>query len=128
MAGVRWINSNLNPLTPVVELITGKSVESDLKQDKSRVQAATEGALFLLPEIKAEVIAEKSLVIYEVGTVDNLIKNSVKGDGLDIHHVSQSKPASQVVAGYEKSKAPAIALSQAEHKAIMMYPKNRAGI
>jgi hypothetical protein len=40
------------------------------------------------------------------------------GDGLDVHHVSQAQPAEQLIQGYEKSKAPAIALKRAEHKAI----------
>ena len=54
MKGVRWINTNVNPLTPLVELATGKSVESDLTEDKSRTTAALEGALFLVPELKVE--------------------------------------------------------------------------
>ncbi len=69
-------------------------------------------------EVKGVVNIEKSLLKYEVGTADNLLSRSVKGDGLDIHHVSQSKPASQIITGYERSKAPAIALPLAEHKAI----------
>lgn len=53
-----------------------------------------------------------------MGTANDLLSRSIKGDGLDIHHVSQSKPASQLIEGYERSKAPAIALPSAEHKAI----------
>jgi RHS repeat-associated protein len=43
MDGVRWFNNHLNPLTPVVELVTGKSMDSDLKTDKPRLNTLYEG-------------------------------------------------------------------------------------
>lgn len=61
---------------------------------------------------------EKAVVKYEVGAADALAKKSVSGDALDIHHVPQSQPAGQIIKGYDKKTAPAIALSPAEHKAI----------
>jgi|ERR1017187_109038 RHS repeat-associated protein len=64
--GATWINENLNPLTPIAEVITGKSIGSNLTEDKPRLQSAAEGAMFLLPEVKAEVIAEKTLVKAEL--------------------------------------------------------------
>lgn len=60
----------------------------------------------------------KSVEKYEVGTFDDLTKRSAVGDGLDIHHVSQKQPASQLIDGYDKSKAPSIALPSGEHKQI----------
>ncbi|HEY9703086.1 MAG TPA: RHS repeat-associated core domain-containing protein [Allocoleopsis sp.] len=135
---VVWINNNLNPVTPVAEFFSGKSLNSGFTEDKPRLESATQAATFLIPTAKAETIianefknvvvgqvekqivinSEKNLVKYEVGTANNLAKKSVKGDGLDIHHVSQSKPAGQVIKGYNKENAPAIALSAAEHKVI----------
>jgi RHS repeat-associated protein len=66
---------------------------------------------------KQEVQVLKAVEKYEVGSAKDLSKISVK-DNLDIHHVSQSKPASQLIKGYDKATAPAIALPKAEHKAI----------
>jgi RHS repeat-associated protein len=37
MDGIKWFNTHLNPLTPVVEFVTGKSMSSDLKEDKPRL-------------------------------------------------------------------------------------------
>jgi len=55
---------------------------------------------------------------YEVGTFDALKARSVIGDNLDIHHVVQSNPASQIINNYNRFTAPAIALPQAEHQLI----------
>lgn len=71
----------------------------------------------LTTEVKLETQVLKNVEKYEVGTAKELSKVSVK-DGLDIHHVPQSQPASQVIKEYDKSTAPAIALPKAEHKAI----------
>jgi RHS repeat-associated protein len=66
---------------------------------------------------KQEVQVLKAVEKYEVGSAKDLSKISVK-DGLDIHHVSQSKPAGQLIKDYDKATAPAIALPKSEHKAI----------
>jgi len=42
----------------------------------------------------------------------------VVGDGLDIHHVVQGNPGSQIIPGYNYSTAAGIAHPQAEHQAI----------
>ena len=42
----------------------------------------------------------------------------MKNDGIEIHHVTQKHPASQVVEGYDKYTAPSIALPRSEHRAI----------
>lgn len=39
-------------------------------------------------------------------------------DNVDVHHVPQQNPASQVITGYEGQTAPTIALPKHEHKAI----------
>jgi hypothetical protein len=71
--------------------------------------------------------AERSLVAsatkgatkkYEVGTYQDLRSRSRVGDGLDIHHVPQTQPASQVISGYSRKSAPSIALPQEEHQLI----------
>lgn len=43
----KQINIYINPLTPFVEGISGKSVESNFSEDKSRVQSAAEAGLVL---------------------------------------------------------------------------------
>jgi hypothetical protein len=55
---------------------------------------------------------------YDTGTAEDLHKGSQVGDGLDVHHVPQQKPASQTIAGYDAKTAPAMALPKGEHKAI----------
>ena len=52
---------------------------------------------------------------YDTGTANDLKGNSQVGDGLDIHHVPQSQPASQTVQDYDRGSAPAIAVPKAEH-------------
>lgn len=135
ITGVNWINENINPLTPIVEAVTGKAFNGgNFDVDKSRLTSIAEAGILLIPggKIEGAVIkqldkvivkegaetAEKQLVKYEVGSADNLLKRSVKGDNLDVHHVSLSKPASQIISGYDKKTAPAIALPRVEHKAI----------
>jgi len=56
----------------------------------------------------------KVLEKYEVGTYNSLREKSVVGDGLDLHHVPQSQPASQLIPRYSRSTAPTIALPEAE--------------
>ncbi|WP_330949752.1 hypothetical protein [Virgibacillus sp. MG-45] len=55
---------------------------------------------------------------YEVGVFDDLQKRSAVGDKLDIHHVGQKHPASQVIDGYNPQYAPSIAVPFREHKRI----------
>jgi hypothetical protein len=52
------------------------------------------------------------------GLANELRSNSTIGDGLDIHHVPQSHPASQVIPNYNSNTAPAIALPEAIHDTI----------
>jgi len=55
---------------------------------------------------------------YEVGTYSDLKGRSVVGDGLDIHHVPQGRPASDAIPGYNYQNGPAIALPAEEHALI----------
>ena len=55
---------------------------------------------------------------YEVGTFDQLAARSLVGDALDLHHVGQAHAMQQLVPGYVRGTAPAIALPQAEHALI----------
>jgi RHS repeat-associated protein len=52
---------------------------------------------------------------YEVGTYNTLKARSVVGDTLDIHHVGQASPMGQLLPGYNRATAPAIALPELEH-------------
>ncbi|MGQ9601035.1 MAG: RHS repeat-associated core domain-containing protein [Anaerolineae bacterium] len=55
---------------------------------------------------------------YDIGTAEDLLARSVPGDRLQVHHVPQAHPASQVMPGYDPSTAPEIALPDYEHYAI----------
>jgi len=122
----RTFNTYVNPIASIVEVVTGKSTESDFTVAKPRSISGMEAAIAIIPGAKLEgslIKAGEKIVVaalekYEVGSADKLLSKSVKGDGLDVHHVSQSKPTSQIIADYDKKTAPAIALTQAEHKAI----------
>jgi RHS repeat-associated protein len=59
--GMRLINTYINPLTPLVELATGRSVESDFTQKKSRVHSGAEATLMMVPFGKIEATAAKVL-------------------------------------------------------------------
>jgi RHS repeat-associated protein len=80
--------------------------------------AVSVAANVLLNEAKPSPDAPAPTKAYDTGTANDLKGNSQVGDGLDIHHVPQSQPASQTVEGYDKGTAPAIALPKGEHQSI----------
>lgn len=49
---------------------------------------------------------------------NELRAKSTVGDGLVIHHTSQSKPAGQVIADYDPVTGPSIAIPRKDHQAI----------
>ena len=55
---------------------------------------------------------------YAVGRYSQLKSISEVGDGLDIHHVIQASPASQIIADYARSAGASIALPAAEHATV----------
>jgi RHS repeat-associated protein len=122
-------NELVNPIPNAVELVTGKSAESGFTEPMSRITAAGGLLIALIPGGKVEgaeaKMLAKSVAKYEVGAADDLVKRSVVGDGLEIHHVSQSNPAGQIISTYDKKTAPAIALPKAEHKAIPTLKGNK---
>jgi hypothetical protein len=61
---------------------------------------------------------QSSLQSYDVGNFNNLRSRSTPGDNLDLHHAVQAHPAEQIIPGYDRRTAPAIALPNAEHAAI----------
>ena len=67
------------------------------------------------PEIE---VPESGILKYEVGTYDSLRSRSLSGDGLDVHHVGQAHPMEDLIPGYDRATAPAIALPEAEHSLI----------
>ena len=65
--GMDWINANVNPVTPIVELVTGKDYNNgNFDIDKPRAQSTTEAAISILPggKVAGAVVktAEKVLV------------------------------------------------------------------
>lgn len=80
MSGVTWINNNLNPVTPVAEFITGKSLNSGFTESKSRTESFTQAATFLVPTAKAETIISNEVKNVVIGQVERQVtKNSAKG-------------------------------------------------
>ncbi|WP_199119244.1 DUF6443 domain-containing protein [Pedobacter sp. ASV28] len=57
MDGVRWINNNLNPLTPIVEFVSGKSMSSDLKEDKPRLETLKQSMAPVPVKVKGAGVA-----------------------------------------------------------------------
>jgi RHS repeat-associated protein len=53
------INKYVNPLTPAVEAVAGKSFESGFTEDKSRLQSITEVGISLIPIGKVAGVVEK---------------------------------------------------------------------
>lgn len=88
-APIVWINNNINPLTPLTELVSGKSLNSGYTEGKSRLVSGVELAAFAAPGVKAESVIAKeattvvtSAVEKSVVSLDNnaLIK-AVEGGG-----------------------------------------------
>jgi RHS repeat-associated protein len=77
----------------------------------------------------ASDISESSSAVrrYEVGTFDDLVRRSARGDKLDIHHVAQKHPADQIIEGYDPRTAPSIAVPQREHRRIPTVKGNFNG-
>src|SRR5450432_1096147 len=103
MGGVRWINANLNPLTPIVEVITGKSVESDLTEDKSRVTAAMEGAMFLAPEVKIEGAAAKVVENIAIKDGEKVVAKTAEESAAKVHGNSLQSTKPTTLYKLEKS-------------------------
>ena len=61
ISDLRVFNTYANPVTPFAEAITGKSVESDFSENKSRSQSLREAAITLIPGGKIEGAVVKAL-------------------------------------------------------------------
>ena len=65
---------------------------------------------------------------HDVGTYSDLKKISIVGDGLDIHHLPQAKPAGEIIQGYKYRDGIAIALTEEQHRALhRLTPALKAG-
>jgi RHS repeat-associated protein len=73
--GVKWINNNLNPLVPLAELATGKSLNSNFTESKPRSESAVQLGTFVVPTAKAEAIIANELKNVVVGQIE---KQAVK--------------------------------------------------
>jgi hypothetical protein len=72
--------------------------------------------LFNQTPTKSTLIERGLLEPHEVGPASALLRKSVPGDGLEIHHVPRKRVGSANVGGYDPDSAPAIALPKAEHR------------
>jgi hypothetical protein len=72
----------------------------------------------IFAEIGRTLAAKGGVRAFEVGPADDLLARSLRGDKLDIHHVGQAHPFEQIIPGYDRATAPAIAIPRAQHSAI----------
>ncbi|MGB3155847.1 MAG: RHS repeat-associated core domain-containing protein [Chitinophagaceae bacterium] len=78
--GIKWINNNLNPLVPLAEFVTGKSLNSNFTESKSRLESGVQLGTFLLPTAKVETIIANEFKNVIIGQVEKQItKNAAKG-------------------------------------------------
>ncbi len=77
----RTFNTYFNPIASVVEVVTGKSTESDFTVAKARELSGVEAAISLIPGAKVEVglakIAERALISLD----NNALIHAIEGGG-----------------------------------------------
>jgi hypothetical protein len=95
---------------------TGGRALQEIASDATRLRVQPAGLYGGVPVPKIS-LAPKSVHSYEVGTYNDLARRSV-GDNLSIHHVGQGHPMGQLVAGYDYSVGPAIAVPRQLHAQI----------
>jgi hypothetical protein len=61
---------------------------------------------------------QAKLRAYETGSARALLRKSVPGDGLEIHHVPNKSFGTKGIHGYDPGTAPAIALPKQDHRRI----------
>lgn len=110
-APVKWINNTINPLTPLTELVSGKSLNSGYTQDKPRLTSAVQLATFAMPAAKAETVlaaetkniilsqAPKKLVSLDNNVISAAIKEGQK-DAVKIA-IGSNKPIISMTAAKE---------------------------
>ncbi|WP_305068369.1 RHS repeat domain-containing protein, partial [Longitalea luteola] len=99
----REINTTINPLTPVVELVTGKSAESDFQEDKSRAVSGVQTAMIFFPVGRVEQVATKVTQRGVVSLDNNALIKAVEGGGKDavIKSIGSDKPIVSITAAKE---------------------------
>jgi RHS repeat-associated protein len=80
--GVTWVNNNLNPVTPVAEFITGKSLNSNFTEYKSRGESAFHAATFLAPTAKVETIVANEVKNIVAGQVEKQVLRKIDQEAL----------------------------------------------
>ncbi|MBK9381733.1 MAG: hypothetical protein IPN39_10425 [Chitinophagaceae bacterium] len=75
---VVWVNNNLNPVTPLAELITGKSLNSGFTESKSRSESGVQLATFLVPTAKAETIIANEVKNVVVNQIEKQVVKKLK--------------------------------------------------
>lgn len=115
------IAAGATPLDALVDIVEGFSAAKSGNWVEAGLSAlAVFGFDFIKDgkNIANAVDGSSGLKKYEVGDFDALGRKQEIGDGLDRHHVPQSKPASQSIEGYDPKTAPAMAIPADQHKAI----------
>lgn len=99
----REVNTTINPLTPVVELVTGKSAESDFQEDKSRAVSGVQTAMTFFPVGRVEQVATKVTQRAVVSLDNNALIKAVEGGGKDAvkKAIGSDKPIVSITAAKE---------------------------
>ena len=58
----------------------------------------------------------ENVKVYDVGSYKELLKRSVPGDNIDIHHMTQSKPSKESIPNWKHGKGTCVALPKDKHK------------
>ncbi len=121
----RTFNTYVNPLSPLVELAIGKSVESDFTEEKSRVVSGAEAAIMFIPggkiagaaaktaeRVGFKTVAKEGSRFFEVGSY-----NTLKGAeaGLEAHHVGQRGLMKKFIPSYNSNTAPSVLVPKQGH-------------
>lgn len=95
--GARFVNTYLNPLTPIVEMVTGKSVESDFTEAKPRMNTAPELLMTVIPggRTEAAIIKAEMKAAEKAATLQ---ANKIAGRKFEKELVEEAKKSGDEVA------------------------------
>jgi RHS repeat-associated protein len=114
-SAVVWVNNNLNPLTPVTELVTGKSLNSGFTEDKSRLESGAQLAVFAIPTAKVEAVIAGEIKNIVVGQVEKQAINNIEKQALKAEVKAEVKAV-------ESYKRPSGATTEAQRASVQGKP------
>lgn len=121
--GATWINNNLNPITPVAEFITGRSLNSGFTEKKSRTESFVQAATFLLPTAKGEAIIANELKNVVVGQVEKQVVKKIDQEALKRGVKNEGKVLADE--GLKKNTTPVTVLDPKSGKNVTTIPDSQ---